>query len=346
MPVLNPKRSGFLTRLDTRLGTFAGTSLVNPGSSAIIPIDAVAAAGGPASPYFARSLHWQLRSADDTAIRIARQLSTTVNTVAVTKDGLQEVIGVSGGTLDEAGVAAHCGTMHGYMCAEIDRSGNGRNMVLNTASANQPKQRWPKIYDASTGFNRIGNLIVSPHTSTSSGAVGNWFQRTDTCGLSGSPGFTIYVSFRSTHVTHDQIIFQTGGGFPTSFTVLTQGTSGGVGVANSHTTGGAARRVFTPVTAVTAAFAFYIFQIAPSANINTARCWQNGTELSQLEVSAGTLGIGGASTSVAGMGTVGPGSFAFNGSLSTIIAYSGAVLPAAAFNALVAFGNQELAEAT
>lgn len=82
--------------------------------------------------------------------------SYTGNAINVRRagDDVEAAIGFSNGVLDTSALAAHCGSSDGFVDTWYDQSGNGRDMVQETA-ANQPK-----IYTGSAVITENGKPIV------------------------------------------------------------------------------------------------------------------------------------------------------------------------------------------
>lgn len=290
MPVRNPRQSGHLTRLDTRLETFAGTSLFNPGSEAASGItyvlDSYVAAGG-AAPYAARSVSHQLSSTYTGPLIRVRNATTTVET------DIGYVAGT--GLRNETEMSDALSGADGTVVTVYDQSGNAYD-VTNATPANQPK-----IWDSVTGALAVGSLMSASCAPLNQGDAGDGWARGDYSGFTGgtNPALTLatWFKFGNGHLVASHVSKIGNSGVVVQLAVRiatpTLSASGGPTIPNG------AYRDFTPAETLTNG-GYVVMSKGLNANLSAATMRQNGIALSQAAVVAGVPSLAGNLTATAG----------------------------------------------
>jgi hypothetical protein len=321
------ERSGYLTRLNTRLSTRVGTSLVASGDSA------------PAPPAFSGVLDDVVAAGDtvNVALSVSHQLdkdySGPLIRVRRASDNVEADIGFDASThmLDEAALAAHCGANNGFVVTVYDQSGNARDFT-NATTAEQPK-----IYDSATGTVLSVDLPLA-ELAGGAGAAGNGdgWARGDSSGYSLTQAATVYVFGSFTDVaTYSRIMFGFGQGAGATLCFRHSVTAGGLAVnTTSNSTDGSAR-TFTAVTAV-GTLSDYLIDLPSGGTTATAACEQRGTAMA----AAGAGGALSIATTASMWGSSNTQALGVTGRTGTLIALN-AVASAGARTALRDFGADQ-----
>lgn len=286
MPARNPNRSGHLTRLDTSLTTFAGTSLYNSGGAApfVGAMESYVAAGG-AAWYRALSISHRLSSAyTGPLFRVRRSTG-----------GEQDVpYDAATNQLDTVSLGAFCAGANGFVVTPYDQSGNARDVTQATANDQ------PKIWDSVTGLLMVGSLPCTTQAPSNQTDTGDGWSRGDYSGFTGgtNPALTLASWFRYTsgHLVAVGISKIGGSGLVVQLAVRlatpTLVASCGPTIPNSQS------RDFTPAETLTNG-GYVVMQKALNANISAATMRQNGIALSQSAVVAGLPSLAGNLSTVA-----------------------------------------------
>jgi hypothetical protein len=280
----NPRRSGYLTRLDTRLESFAGTSLFDPGTPAApgitYPLDAYAAAGGTAC-----NAIWSVSH------RLSSSYVSALYRVRRGSGGEQDIgYDAATGLVDLAALTAFCSGTTGFLVTAYDQSGNGRDVTQATTGLQ------PQVYVSATGPIVVGGL----HVAQAVAAGDTRLSRADACGLSASPACSyLHIGRTPTFVADKFIALIGAGGGNIAYNVAAT-TGNTVFAANSSAA--PARREFTSSPATTE-LNYDVLGHAASANYSAVTIRRNGAALSEAVVSAGLMGIANNLTRVFGATT-------------------------------------------
>lgn len=218
---------------------------------------------------------------------------------------------------DTAALGTHCAGADCFLVTLYDQSGGARNATQATA-ANQPK-----LWDASAGIMKVGNLPVA-YASSITSLVG----RANALGLTGSPAVSIFHAGRSPLAEKYLMLV---GGSATSLGLHVEATTGNIVVAGTSSPT-AVRREFTASPAVTE-FNYFLATHAAAANFNAITMRQNGADLVEAEVAASTMSI------ADNLGRFFGGAAALGTEISTQIVF-GAVVTGAPRTPIEAFGAE------
>lgn len=170
-----------------------------------------------------------------------------------------------------AAIAAACGANAGRVSTWYDQSGNSRDITEGTNR--------PLIYNGTSLIANGSNACVQLD------GTNDKLSRADALGLTGAPALTIaYVAKQNGNTQAWAIGASSASGTNVLYSQDTQANAERIAISCF---GGS--RTF--VCATRANYRAYIFQIAASANISAATCWQSGSDLAQSAVSAAVPNI-------------------------------------------------------